>query len=1085
MSQAPADRTHPARPLALRAGLFAVAYVGGAELAQGLTGGLKQFAVFWPPSGFYLAVLVLSPRCHWPAFFVAALAANLASDVALHQKPPIISVAFWFASSIEATFGAWLLQAVCGTGFSLNRLKDTAFFAMLAAPLSTALGAVIGAGTLSYWFEAASFGTYWLSWWVADLMGILTFGALVLAWGQEGWPRRTGGSLTSLLEPVVLFILVLVSTAAIFGGVLVPAFTRPIYVLPVAIWTILRFGPRGMTAAGCLMFLIAAWGTLAGNGPYAGDELPVRQRMLVFQLSMGLMGITSLALAAAIAEHRETVEMLRDRETRLRLLLDQMPAVLWSTDRDLRFTSSHGAGLTSLQGKPHEAIGRSLRLLAARETDASALLKSHQKALQGEPSTFEMTRGGRVFQSHVEPLRRPDGMIDGCIGVALDVTDRKEAEQALRESDLRFRKLVNLAGDMIYQTDAAGRFTLVNPTVARIMKCSPESLVGRNSRGLIHPTVRREVERFYLRQLLRQTPSTYYEFPALASDGSVVWLGQNVQLVAEHGRVVGFQAVARDITERKRTEEALRHAKEAAEAANRAKSEFLAAMSHEIRTPLNGILGLSEVLLDSGLNTAQRQYVHLVRSAAESLLTIINDLLDLGRIEAGKLELQRVTFPFPDWIRDLLQPLALRARGKGLELRWHLAGDVPAGLVGDPVRLGEILINLVTNAIKFTECGEVAVQVAVVRGSWPGLGMTGPSDLELQFTVIDTGIGIPADKQHLLFQPFVQLDSSLARRYEGTGLGLAIAARLVQLMGGRLWFQSTEGQGSTFHFTARLGLVLPAVREGSQPAVREARSPEVPAGLRVLLAEDNAINQLVTTEFLKRWGCQVVVVENGRLALDALERQAFDLVILDIRMPEVDGLEAAVEIRARERAAGGRVPIIALTAQSMQGDRERCLAAGCDEYVAKPVQAAELRRAILSVLPASDAVRAVSGVDRPAREVGHRVLSRESFLSSCHGDAENVRRIVKLFHEQSASWLEELGKAVVDRDAEQLETISHTVKGAAAQFGGAAAAAAALRLEQLGRERHLSQAAQALAELREELQRFLAALDTLEEQENA
>jgi PAS domain S-box-containing protein len=814
-------------------------------------------------------------------------------------------------------------------------------------------------------------------------------------------------------------------------------------------------------------FKIPAW---------RGDESQFRQESLTVYRSISRRG-ERLGTIAIVSDSSELhAQIWEYREISALILFVSILATFLASSQLTRLLTTPIVQLAQIVERISAKGDFTLRAIPHGNDETAALVRAFNEMLdriQKRDASLQAAKEHLEFRV----LERTDKLQE-------EVIERSRAEEALSEERTMLRALIDNVPDYMYVKDVECRFVMANLSVARQMGANtPEELLGKSDFDF-YP---RELAAVFYEDEQKVIRSGQAEVNRLEMGldplGNVTQvLTTQVPLRDRNGRVTGIAGVGRDVTEIKKGQAEMQRALEAAEAATRAKSEFLANMSHEIRTPLNGIIGMTDLALETPLSPEQREYLETVKISGDSLLAVINDILDFSKIEAGRIDLELIDFNLRDCLETTLKTLAVRADEKGLELLCEIAPEVPEVVRGDSSRLRQVLANLIGNAIKFTDEGEVALKAQIQSE-------IGECRV-LHFTVSDSGIGIPADKQLAIFDPFSQADNSTTRKYGGTGLGLTISSRLVEMMGGKIWIESEVGKGSYFHFTVRLGVadttaievgtIAPAellrgvnvlvvddnrtnlrilegmlkrwemksisvkggeealaeldrsrkagesyslilmdmhmpkmdgfslverirlrpelatatimmltsaghrgdaarcqelgvaayllkpirqseLREaiarvlgarehtGAIPLItrfslQDARDPA--ACLRVLLAEDNPVNQRLVVRLLEKRGHRVVVVANGLEALEMLERQKFDLVLMDVQMPQMDGLEATAAIREKERGGRPRTPVIALTAHAMKGDREKCLAAGMDAYLSKPMRPLELDEAL-------------------------------------------------------------------------------------------------------------------------------------------
>ncbi len=661
---------------------------------------------------------------------------------------------------------------------------------------------------------------------------------------------------------------------------------------------------------------------------FARDSITLRRGISLGREKAGSIAIVS-DLAELQARMREYMEI-----SALALLLSVFATVFLSSHL-LRMITEPILQLGEVAGKVSSEENYALRAIPQSNNEVGRLIHSFNGMLERiQERDTKLKDAKDDLELRVEARTKE---------LQLEVAERVRAQESLSEERQVLRALIDNVPDYMYVKDATCRFVVANVAVARQMGAkSPEELIGKTDFDF-YP---RELATTFFDDEQRVIRSGHAEInreeAGLDPQGNASHvLTTQVPLRDKNGQITGLVGTGHDITHLKKIQAEMQRAREVAEAASRAKSEFLANMSHEIRTPLNGIMGMTDLALQTELTREQLEYLETVKESADSLLTVINDILDFSKIEAGKIDLESVDFDVRDSLESALKTLAVRADQKGLELLCEVAPEVPEVARGDITRLRQVLLNLVGNAIKFTNEGEVALRVR--QEAKDGC------ELILHFTVSDTGIGIPEDKRDLIFDPFAQADSSTTRKYGGTGLGLTISSRLVQMMGGQIWVESEEGRGSHFHFTARL-----QAADRKEIKVGSPAPPEVLRGVRVLVVDDNQTNRRILEGMLRRWEMIPVCVESGEQALAELasarqEERAFGLIVTDMHMPKMDGFALVEHIRRRELYAA---TIMMLTSAGHRGDAERCQKLGVSAYLLKPIRQSELREAIARVLGA-------------------------------------------------------------------------------------------------------------------------------------
>jgi len=792
-----------------------------------------------------------------------------------------------------------------------------------------------------------------------------------------------------------------------------------------------------------------------------GTHFPAKVSLSPLRMAGQLFSIVSLR---DMTQRQRAEEALHASSERYRLIVQTAAEGIWMTDADGKTTFVNPKMAHMLGYTVQEMLGRPLLDFMDRD---SQLLMQRRLASHGSAASQPDQVDFRFFRKDQSSLwgllsstsiQSDNGEPGGTLAMITDITERRQASIALSNSSQRMASVFGAVTNGLVVQDSHGHILESNAAAERMLAASP---AGNSLWQAIREDGSAFDQRSHPVHITLSTGEAMRDvlMGVQQPDGSLSWLSVNTEAIRdEYGKVGMVVASLTDITYHKRSESALRElnehleervaqrteqldqAKQVAEEASLAKGQFLANMSHEIRTPMNGVIGMAYLALKTDLEPRQRDYLEKIRFAGEHLLGIIDDILDISKIEAGKLEIERVNFSFDHVVQTLMTVVAPRAAGKNLELLFEIDPQLPAVLVGDPLRLGQVLINYANNAIKFSEQGSITVKVRKV--------VADAKHCLVRFEVCDHGIGLSQDEMSKLFQSFQQADTSTTREYGGTGLGLAICKQLAQLMGGDVGVDSRPGAGSTFWFTANLGIsdqAAPAMLDSMVQTAAAMRASADAALVmrtlkhaRILLVEDNTFNQQVALELLEEAGASVCLANNGEEALDLLRQTQFDCVLMDVQMPLMDGLQATRHIRADPQLAHLRV--LAMTATATSEDRVRCLDAGMDDFISKPIQPAMMYQTIASWLPARDTppppARSRAAPAFKTTLAGDPQVIDLSILAKLLGyNPEKVRKFAFKFLQTTQDGFGDIDAALARGDVHQVRELGHRIKSSARTVG--------------------------------------------------
>ena len=744
-----------------------------------------------------------------------------------------------------------------------------------------------------------------------------------------------------------------------------------------------------------------------------------------------LLDFISGQVAIAI-ERKQKEEKIIEQTARLNAIFESSSHLIWSVNRN--------RGLTSFNQNYADAIYKKFKtyptinptsdnpeiLMLSGEEYYDFVNGKYDEAFAGQAQHFEtknILEDGSVSwrETYLNPIFLPDGRIEEVSGISHDITEKKLTELAIQESEEKFRNIFESFQDIYYRTDVHGKITMVSPSSQELSGFTPEEAIGKHiTEFYVNP----KKQSMLIRELLKTGTVRNYENNLILKDGSIMQSISNIRLIyGKEGKPVAVDGVVRDITYLKKASEELLNAKEIAEKSLKVKETFLANMSHEIRTPMNGIIGMIDLLNETALDNEQRKYVHTIKKSSETLLTILNDILDLSKIEAGKMELRISPASIENIIEKLYSLFYQQASAKNITLMYSIAPEIPQNLMVDEIRLLQILSNLTSNSIKFTDRGSVKINLTLQERR--------EDKLKIKAEIIDTGIGISDDNLKKLFESFSQVDTSSTKTYAGTGLGLSISKELCRIMNGEIGVETELGTGSTFWFTfetEEADEVLHTIKTPTKIGFTNTFTGYRP---KILLVDDNSINLLVASEILKKSGCEVETVDNGMEAIERIQSVKYDLIFMDIQMPRMDGITATREIKKLK--IQGLPPIIAMTAYSMKEDKEKFLIGGMDDYLAKPIKSENLINKVKEwvAIPEENESDIELQPETVEGVFNQDVIEKlKSFANE-----ETLTKIYKQFEKETIVQLEECRNGIEKSDFQLILNNLHTLKGTAGTLG--------------------------------------------------